>query len=476
MHRRTRRRVVERELLFAVGDPYDPELLKETERNLRALPFLRRVEIVGVDSSSGAVVIVRTWDAWTLELVGRFSRVGGESNLAAGASDRNLLGFGKSASAIYQKSGSSIQRSAQYQDPQLWGFPHLVYQLSATDSTDSRRYYTQIGRPFFASIAKTSLIAGGSYTDDRQSVYQGFTPAGTVGRRDLDAFVTAGYALEATPKRTRRLTATVDQHRDDYSRLLDQDTVFVPDPDQHSTLTLAYQYQEVEFIKQKHIQKLSREEDFNVGLSFNPSIGYAPRWAALGASGEKILPALDVRKGFVSELGHFLFLRGNYLSTYVNGRDGDRFATAQALYFCRYFPRHTVAANAQFDRGWRLDAGSLMGLGEDSGLRGYRAKQFQGDRRLLFNLEDRVFLVENLFRLVDAGGVLFTDAGNAWMPNERFRLSDLKTSFGFGLRLGATRSANNEPVRIDIAHAMNDNHFRSRWTVSLAAGAAFGPN
>ena len=476
VHRRTRRRVVERELLFAVGDPYDPALIQETERNLRGLPFLRRVEVVGIETSSGAVVIVRTWDAWTLELLLRYSRAGGVTNTAAGASDHNVLGNGKSAALQYEKSGGSVQRSASYQDPQLLGKPHLVYQLSAADSTNMRSYSTSLGRPFYASITKSSLVGGGTYTEDRQTIYEDLTQAGTVGRQHYDAFLTYGYALEATPRRTRRVTATLTQSRDAYTGLSDVGAAFVPDARQQTALVAGYQDQEVDFIKQKHIQKLSHEEDFNTGLSFLPTLGYAPYWRALGATGEQITPKVDMRKGFVSELGQFVFLRGDYSSVYVNGRDGDRVATLQALYFCRYFPRHTVAANFQVDRGWRLDGGALLGLGEDNGLRGYHAKQFQGDRRVLFNLEDRVFFVDDLFRLLDAGGVVFFDSGRAWMPSEPARFAQLSSSYGFGLRLGATRSADNEPVRIDIAHALNDNQSRSRWTVSVAAGAAFGPN
>jgi hypothetical protein len=41
LHVRTRERVVARELLFESGDLVDRELLEQTERNLRALPFFR---------------------------------------------------------------------------------------------------------------------------------------------------------------------------------------------------------------------------------------------------------------------------------------------------------------------------------------------------------------------------------------------------------------------------------------------------
>jgi hypothetical protein len=478
VHRKTRRHVIERELLFDVGDPYDPALLRETERNLRTLPFLRRVEIVGIDTSSGAVVIVRTWDAWTLELVGNFSRAGGVTNASGGASDNNILGFGKSGGFLYSENGSVVSRSLSYSDPQLFGRRHFVGSAKAQQSNDDGDYEVVFGRPFYASIARWSLTGGGKYIDSHQTAFQGPLQAGEVGRKRYEAFTEYGYALEARPRRAQRVRARLQYRKDDFRGLtgVSDLAAFVPEADRHAGIVAAYDYQEINYIKQKRIQKLSREEDFNLGLAFLPAVEYDPRWSAVGATGEKIIPGAEIHKGFASELGHFVFLKSVYTSTYVNGRAGNTVAQFDAQYFCRYFPRHTVAAHAQFDRGWRLDFPTLLRLGEDNGLRGYRSQQFQGDRRLLFNVEERMFWGEDILHLFDAGGVVFFDSGYVWMPQQKFSMGDMHSSYGFGLRLGATRSANNVPVRIDVAHALNDNNFPTRWTVSFQAGAAFGPN
>ena len=459
VHRRTRRQVIERELLFRAGDPFAPALLSETERNLRTLPFLRKVEIVGVQTSRGPVVIVRTWDAWTLEVDGRFNRTGGVNDAQIGAGDFNMLGYGKSVSARYGENSGVPSRSLLYHDPQLLRTPHLIYDLSANQQDGVRHYKTSLAKPFYATITRSSLSSQLDYLEDRPTVYQGLSPAGAAARRNYNAGLTYGYAFEATTRRTRRFTLGLLHQYADFAALPSQPALFVPEPERHTSVQAGYDFQNIKFIKQKHIQKLSREEDYNVAPGFTAALGYSPRLAALATTGELLQPSLELRDGFVSELGQFLFLRADYLSTYVNGGNGDAVATADIQYFCRFFPRNTIAAHAQFDRGWRLDAPTLLTLGEDNGLRGYRAKQFQGDRRLLFNLEDRVFFFEDLFKLADAGGVVFFDSGNVWMPNERFALGGLKSSYGVGLRLAATRSANNDPVRIDLAHALNDNHF-----------------
>jgi hypothetical protein len=54
-------------------------------------------------------------------------------------------------------------------------------------------------------------------------------------------------------------------------------------------------------------------------------------------------------------------------------------------------------------------------------------------------------------------------------------LADLRSSVGLGLRVAPSRSASNNPVRIDMAYALSDNQTRSRWSLSILAGQAFGP-
>ena len=66
LHRNTRSSVIRRELLFAPGDSVAMRLLKESARNLRALPFLKDAKIdthhIG---ECEADILVNTSDHWT---------------------------------------------------------------------------------------------------------------------------------------------------------------------------------------------------------------------------------------------------------------------------------------------------------------------------------------------------------------------------------------------------------------------------
>jgi outer membrane protein assembly factor BamA len=477
-HVRTRDGIIRRELLFAAGDPYDPAILAETERALRLLPLFRKVEIEGVKSSSGTVVIVRTWDAWSLNVTADFKRSGGANTVVAGAGENNLMGSGKAVNAAYNQTGAAITRTAAYHDP-LFLRQKLDFQVSGVDSTESRAYSLSLARPFYSSLTRWSLSGGGDYGDTPWTVWQGINPAGSVERRGYDANVTYAYAFKPTTHRTFRLSAGLLERRADYNALPTSyaaPALFVPATEQHSDVTVGAEYQELNFIKERRIQKLSRVEDLNLGWDVLPSLTYGPDLRALGDTGAEFIPRLTVRKVFGTEYYQYLALRGDYSSAYINGGNGLQLATIDTQYFLHFLERHTLAAHLAFSHGWRLDGPSQLTLGEYNGLRGYRNGQFSGNRSLLISTEDRIFFAENIWKLVDAGGVVFADSGYAWMPDQSMRLSDLKSSVGVGLRFAATRSSANVPVRIDFAKAFNDNNSPSRWTLSILAGASFGPN
>src|SRR5688500_10820338 len=53
LHIRTKERVIRQEFLFKVGDRLDPFLIAETERNLRALSFIRAARVAKYPQRDG---------------------------------------------------------------------------------------------------------------------------------------------------------------------------------------------------------------------------------------------------------------------------------------------------------------------------------------------------------------------------------------------------------------------------------------
>jgi len=475
VHRTTRENVVRRELLYEVGDPYDPNLIAETERNLRLLHFIRRADSDAVVNSSGTVdVVVRTYDSWTLEFTGNFKRVGGATEVKGGFSERNFLGRGTELSAEYRQYGTSPHKSLAWKEVQFLGRHHVNLLAAASAGPDGRDYSLAVGRPFYASIAKASKGVAGSYSEKRTPLYADDVVSGESLRRASEVGLTYGVALATSTWRTRRVRAGVANRHVDYLPLPSTPAGALPAREQFLFLQLGFDWQELDFVTERRIQRFTRDEDYNVGLSVLPSLAWAPALPGLRSAESQVLPGLVVRKGFERE-GRLLLLRGSYTTAFVNGANATRVAGGDALYFLMGMPRQTLALHASYDHGWRLDPGSRLGLGESNGLRGYGLNQFAGERRFLMNVEDRVFLYDEWLRLVDVGAVVFYDAGYAWGHGVRARVNDLRHSVGFGLRLAASRSASNSPLRIDAARALNPNGTDTRWTLSILAGHAFGP-
>ena len=457
LHIRTHEHVIERELLFAVGDPYDPLLIEETERNLRTLPFLRRAEITSTPNGTGGVdVVVRTYDAWTLEVVAGFKRAGGVTNLKAGLAEHNILGEGKSGSAVYSRDGTVASKAFSYSDRAFLHQSRLQYSMAAVDAPGVRQYSIALNRPFYASIARNAYGGGANYSAAR---------TGSETRGTGEAFVNYGIALATSTERTRRLNFGLLTHRA-------LTTGAVPDLQQLTYFKLGAEWQELDFITARRIQNFTRDEDFNLGLGVIPSVAWAPMIRVLGTTESQINPRVDVTKGFAWS-SQLLLLKSGVGSSYVNGGNGNRVASFDAAYFVRGLRYQTLAFHTGVDVGYHLAPDGLLTLGELNGLRGYGLGEFSGNRRFLFNIEDRIYVYDDLFRILDVGAVAFYDAGNVWAAPSPIKAGDLKSSVGLGLRVAPSRSGSNSPVRIDIAHPFNAPPGRSAWALSILAGQAF---
>ncbi len=95
-------------------------------------------------------------------------------------------------------------------------------------------------------------------------------------------------------------------------------------------------------------------------------------------------------------------------------------AEVEAVAYYRWYLvfEQTLVSRVKTDLGRNLDRGTQLFLGNFNGLRGFDTRQFVGDKRFIFNLENRLFFVDDLFHLVSLGAVVFFDAGYVWEPDQ----------------------------------------------------------
>src|SRR6218665_1424460 len=108
LHSNTRVSTVNNYLLFQKGEEYNAQKLYESERLLRAMPFVNRVNISVSDSTStkdSIDVVVKVLDSWSLKPRASYSG----SKIGMGVTEENFLGLGHEADFLYRNDSKQKQ-------------------------------------------------------------------------------------------------------------------------------------------------------------------------------------------------------------------------------------------------------------------------------------------------------------------------------------------------------------------------------
>ena len=169
LHASTHEAVIRRVLLFKEGDPVRTRRIYETERLLRALPFVKDAHILPVVQPDGTIVAsVKVRDAWTTQVNAGFSSVGGQRSMNFGVDEKNFMGLGKSVSFDTSKDHERSTWGITYSDPQFLGSRWTFMAQDQVLSDGSARAIS-LGRPFFA--LDTPWSTSGSVTQKHTGLY-----------------------------------------------------------------------------------------------------------------------------------------------------------------------------------------------------------------------------------------------------------------------------------------------------------------
>jgi hemolysin activation/secretion protein len=463
LHIETKEEVIRRELLFREGEPLDPEALAETERNLRALPFIReaRIETFPGDEEGRTGVRVVVSDSWSTKPEGRLAKVGDEWLWAIGITEENLFGRGKLLSAVHDVNLDREETFVFYRDPRLLG---SRVALAAFGSSASDGHNVSLGatRPFYSLETLWSFQARAEDYDRLDPLYQDGERVDRLRHLRTAAELSAARAVHRSTTSALRLHL-VYQFTDD---LVDTDMR------QFGILQFGVSSVTHAFRKYTHLNRFERTEDVNLGNE---------AWAFAGVStptlggepGTSYFWNLSERRGIpLNDLG-FLHGLASWNARHRDGELQNSLARFRLNWVQKLSLRRVFLAKADFLYGTNLDPEVQFRLGAESGLRGYPVRQFNGNRSLLFSAEARWFLVDDVLRLVSIGVAAYVESGFAWPEPSPIALHDLHSDVGVSLLLGANRvSASRPGVRVDLAYALNPVEGRGRWL--LSAGSSLG--
>jgi hypothetical protein len=475
IHLETRIGFLRKQLLFHEGEVLDIAKLAETERNLRALPFIKSASIVASMPHDGVSdVLVVTQDAWTTQPGGSFGSKGGKTTYSVEFQETDLLGWGKSIALSYDKGSERTVRSILFQDPYLFA-PFWAGKLQYADNSDGRQRALEVFRPFYSFQAPWSADLLLEHLIEEEKLYQDGETYSTFRHQHRDRLYSYGRAIDASERHATRWTVGFEDVHDEFLPVPGKASPVIPERREFNYLYATYESLGNAFATLNYINRDSRYEDFNLAPRIFLKAAYSPTW--LGAPGNSSFFETTLSGGY--SFGDDAFAQAE-VDAQSRFESGPRNTIVSAFVgYARRFrdaaPLQTFVSRLQYDQAWKLDKDIQFVADGLTGLRGYRLHSWTGEKRVLLNLEQRFFSEREYLQLISPGAVVFLDAGGA-VPHETslWSASQIHADAGIGLRFAIARAGVNNILRIDLAYPFDkDPQGRHGLLVSLSSSQAF---
>jgi hypothetical protein len=472
LHTTTQIDLIERFLLFKRGDHCSNLRRSESERILRAQPFISDADVFIVGNDDGSVdAEVRTSDEASIVLGGSVrARSPVVSGLLLG--NANLAGQGIYLSGSW-RSGDGFRDgfAGRVVDNQFLG-KTLVALAEGERANIGGSWRAQVGRPFFTDLQRVAWRARSGMSRELIELRRpdGLRPGVELRRQYFDV---GGIARVGPPGRLGLFGMSLSG--DDEapgSRLVVPETGYVRDvgrvPREYSAHRIArvnalLGIRDIQFERRTGLDALTATQDVPLGVQIGAQIGRS--LSVLGARQEDFFLASDIYVGLSSgSTVTRLQLQGEGRRE-SGGAAWDGILTTGRLTHQRRMDAFNLS---QFVLEWaggfqqRTPFQLLLGVAE-GGVRGYERSTFAGGQRLVARLEHR-YTYGQVLKLGDLGAAMFVDAGRQWAGDVPFGVTTpVKSSLGVSL-LAAVPSRSARLWRADIAFPVNSGA-GSRWTL-----------
>ncbi|MFO7654818.1 MAG: POTRA domain-containing protein [Candidatus Krumholzibacteriia bacterium] len=488
LHVSTREQVIRRELLFAEGEPLNPVLLAETERNLRSLGYLRDVYVTPVDTTGKRVAVrVQAQETWTLQTSFSFSVASEDSRWNLSAAESNFLGRGLTFGFGVGADEDSEYHTVLLRQRRLLGSRWHV-EMFLTDRNDGYARRLQVAYPFYDQEQTwgVELVA----EQDQQDLRYYLSHAGPAGDDPGEAqslYARLPHNIDTIEARfLHRLGGrggarvwraglglmlwdlAVDVSAPAYElsddRLADLGYLGRTGTplDREDGLTvyphLVLQTESRRWTEVRYLKKFGVVEDIRLGTAMQ--LWFGPTGRAVGStSGAGERWRLGMELADHRRVGRSIFMAAlDAEASFGDAADRTWRADGLAGWFGqagdenRPWLTHAIVEVA---RGEDLLGSEVFQLGLRRGLRTLSFDGQAGDRLYRWNLEQGKVLPVDLFGFYTVGLAAFYSGGVAWFEGEARGLDDARHEIGAGLRLGSRRSSGTGRTRVDVTWAMD---------------------
>ena len=479
VHTTTRPQVIRRFMLLREGDTCDALRLAESERILRAQPFLAEVTTrVFANDSGGVDIDVETSDEVALVLTGggrpgfpplRFVRVG----------DANVSGQGIYVAAEW-RDGRPFRDGfgGRFVDNQLFGRPY-TFQLKAYQTPLGSDWQADATHPFYTDIQRIAWIARAGTNDDYVQFMN--DASSNHALRSVRGYFDAGGIIRVGPPgRLSLFGASVsgDNERPGNEPVLITPTGFAPDTStvlrnrfvahRIARVNTLWGIRDIGFKRVRGFDALTATQDFAVGFQLGTLFGRS--LSALGSRDDDIFVAGDLYVGAAGRRNALRLQMGGEGRRNNEDQSWDgMLATGHLLEYFKASPTNTMTASVEFSGGWHQRLPFSLKLSDPTGgVRGYGSSNTPGAQRVVVRLEDRQF-VARPFRLGDLGLAAFVDAGRLWAGDIPYGVSTgTRSSVGVSV-LAAVPQASARLWRVDFAFARNPDIRGRRFEVRFSS-------
>lgn len=510
LHVRTEPAVIERELLFAEGDCFDPERIEESERLLRGLGFLSDVDVYGVPQEDGGYdVVVDTQDEWSTKA---YLQVGSGLSLDGGQiEESNLLGSGRSVDLFYLDHSLARSYGAAYQTPQLLG-TRWDFGVRGGSTRAGTFFEEYVSYPFVGELGKWAsrqsfrrrdryfdLVAAGAPSGasppPREEIHllmpvrEKAMEVGIVRRFGrIGALNLLGGALsfqEISYPGGRQSSVLVLG-----SQIGDSTAAVAPYLDPVWTRLQEVQtiraffligHRSVDWVQRVGLDALAAEQDVRVGSEVGLAIGrslpglqtaddmfgtitFFTGWAPGDQFVFSADARVDARRDFDAPVGS------------PEWRDVLGETRLVAYLTPHVLPRHTLVARVLGSGGWNNVTPFQLTLGGPRALRGFEDWRYPGGRRIVATVEDRYYVGWPFPDLFDLGLTAGADVGRVWpgdLPYPYGTDSSWKASVALGMRANFP-AGGRTTYRIDVAAPVNRSFRLSQTRLLFSVGESIG--
>lgn len=471
LHVTTSPEVIEHFVLMKKGEPCSPLKRYETERVLRAQPFLADASVTAYPDGPGVRIEIVTIDEPSaVASAGIRGRMPFVTSLTAG--NANVAGKGVYAVAGW-RDGFHYRDTYQldYANHQMFGAPYL-FEFRGVRRDIGHEWETSLSYPFFSDVQRFAWqAAAGSSLE-----YIGFRSPGrfrsSLGSRRVFGDV-GGVVRVGRPGRLGLIGASISTDHMEANSV----PVFVTDsglrPDSNPALVNRYGshganrlnlllgFRSVQFMQVNGFDALTGTQDVRKGLQIGTTLGAGVPDGS--PSGERFYAALDVYAGlgsptsFAAAQWRVEGRRPDSSDVWDGFLTGGRFA-----WYLRPHPRHTIISSVQWGSGWRqLSPFQLSAADRRGGIRGYEHANVGGGRRVVGRLEER-WRIGSFRGTADGGIAIFGDVGRLWVGDAPLGVNTpMLGSVGVGL-LAAIPPRSQRMWRVDLALPLRRD-YGARW-------------